>query len=102
MMTTPDRALELSHQLGLGWTRAQVAEIARHPQFGELVAKLEADVVRKAAEDKRQADGLMAAARHLREHGPVSNYVCWSCRTKFKAAEKDPHICPSCGTNLDD
>ena len=98
---TAERALELSGRLGLGWSRSQVAEISGHPQFGELVAKLEADVARKAAEDKAKADALVAAARHMRQHGPISNYVCWSCRTKFKAAEKDPHICPGCGTDLD-
>jgi hypothetical protein len=50
---------------------------------------------------KRKAAGLMAAAKHLHQHGLVASYVCWSCRTKFKAVEKDPHICPGCGTDLD-
>lgn len=36
-----------------------------------------------------------------REHDARSKYVCWACRTKFEAFEKDAHICPSCGTDLD-
>lgn len=96
-----ERVLDLSVFLGLGWTKPQVEAIAGHPQFGDLAERLETQAAEKAAADTRQAEGLVAAALHLRDHGLVATYVCWSCRSKFKAAEKDPHICPGCGTDLD-
>lgn len=101
MMSTIDRALELSSDLGLDWTRSEVEEIAGHSHFGELLARLEAQAAERRQEQATFAEALRSAALTMRLRGPIAKYRCWSCKAAFQAHEKDPHICPTCGTDLD-
>lgn len=81
-----------------GCTNADAyALVINETTYQEQLARYQAHLARIAA----TARAWEQASAHLRERGRRSSYRCWSCGTKFQAFDKDPHICPNCGTDLD-